>query len=61
MAQRSSSTTNTKIKQRLEPIRLAQGVSLSNYRRSFNSFARSSKPGLPSKANMFFLYLFPFS
>nr|DAM42228.1 MAG TPA: hypothetical protein [Caudoviricetes sp.] len=30
------------------------------YRRSFNSFASSSKPGLPSNANMFFLYILPF-
>lgn len=27
------------------------------YKRSFNSLAKSSNPGLPSKANMFFLYV----
>ncbi len=27
-----------------------------SYRRSLNSLARSSKPGLPRNANMFFLY-----
>lgn len=27
------------------------------YKREFKSAAKSSKPGLPSKANMFFLYI----
>nr|DAG08439.1 MAG TPA: hypothetical protein [Caudoviricetes sp.] len=27
------------------------------YKRSFNSFAKSSNPGFPSKANIFFLFV----